>query len=185
MKTKKQKTKLNNTNILLRIMVMLFIFLFVIFSILFFFMIETKIETNYKAEKIYDNNYQANTKSVEITTDKDIYVDGEKINIAIRNNEKQSIYFKPCEYLNTFEKKIEGKWKEENATAVLNDNDSYNKVSFNKNKNITKCEVKSPESGEGIYRSVIQIYYDCIKPGYCKSSKVFYSNEFEIKSAIK
>ena len=181
MKAKKQKNNSNSYGKILCLTMALFIFLAVIFSILFF----SIIQTTYKAERTFNNNYYANTESVEINTDKNIYIDGEKINIVIRNNEKQSIYFKPCEYLNTFEKKIEGKLKEENAKAILNDNDSYNKISFNKNKNITRCEVKSPESGEGIYRSVIQIYYDCIKPGYCKSSKVFYSNEFEIKGVVK
>lgn len=179
MKTKKQRTNLNSFNILSGVMAVLFIFLIVIFLILFF----SIVKINYETEKIYDNNHQTNIKSVEISTDKNVYDRSEKINLTVENNEKQSIYFEPCEYLNNFEKKINGKWERENA--VVNNNDCYNQHSFNKSKNITECKVESPKSGEGIYRFVIQIYYNCLKPGYCDNSKTFYSNEFEIKNAVK
>ena len=174
MKTKKQKNNLNKSNQPLDLVMALFMIFAAIFLILLLFI----VKINYEAKKIYDNGYYTNIKSVEINTDKNIYTAGEKINLSIINNEKQLVYFKPCEYLNNFEKEIDKKWRKENIT--ISDNNDYNQVSFNKNESITKCEIELPKSGEGIYRSVVQIYYNCAKPGYCESSKTFYSNEFII-----
>ncbi|MCK4525679.1 MAG: hypothetical protein KAU07_04530 [Candidatus Andersenbacteria bacterium] len=181
MKTKKQKTNLNISNIFLRAMVASFILLISIFSILFISVLETSFET----EKNYSNNYPINTEGVKIITDKSIYIANEKINLTVKNNEKQPIYFEPCEYLNNFEKKINGEWRKENT--VINDDYYYNQVSFNRNRSLTECKIEPPKSGGGIYRSVIKIYYDCKKPGHttCAYSKTFYSNEFEIKNAVK
>ena len=173
-KSKKQKANLNISNIFLGSMVASSVLLIVIFLILFF----SVVKTNYKMQEIYSKDYNVNIENVEISTDKNVYVSSEKINLAVKNNERQSIYFEPCEYLNNFEKKIDGEWKRENKT--VNDN-SYDQSGFNKNKSVTECKVEPPKSGEGIYRFVIQIYYNCLKPGRCDNSKTFYSNEFEVK----
>ena len=174
MKTKKQKNNSSNSNQSLHLVMVLFAIFAAIFLILLLFLVKTK----YEMKNIYDNSYYTKIKSVEINTDKNIYTAGEKINLSVINNEQQPVYFKPCEYLNNFEKEIDKKWKKEDAT--INDNNYYNQFSFNKNENITKCEIDLPKSGEGIYRSIVQIYYNCAKPGYCKSSKTFYSNEFKV-----
>ena len=160
MKTKKQKNGLDSLNKTLGFIMALFVFFLVIFPVSLFTVTKT------------------NTKGVEISTAKNVYAEGEKIELTLKNNKKQSIYFKPCEYLNNFEKKINGEWEKENVVANNND---YNQSSFNKNKSITRCEIELPRSGKGIYRSVVQIYYNCLKPGDCESSEIFYSNEFEIK----
>ncbi len=165
--TEKPRLKQKNTNIYFE--VILIIILIPILTL--------TLVSLFKTDKAYKGYYSKDSKNVNILTDKNVYVNGEKINLTIKNNENQSIYFEPCEYLNNFEKKINGEWKKEDAT--VNDN-YYNQTSFNKNKSVTKCEIKLPESGEGVYRSVIQIYYSCIKPGYCENSKTFYSNEFKV-----
>ena len=174
MKTKKQKNNLNNSNEVLNLVRILFVLLTAIFLILFF----SLIKMNYEMKKICDNGYYPDTKSVEVNTNKNVYLNNEKINLTVKNNENQSIYFEPCEYLNNFEKKINGEWRKENA--VINNSSYYDRVSFNKNKIVTRCEIELPKSGEGIYRSVVQIYYNCEKPGRCESSEIFYSNEFKI-----
>ena len=102
MKTKKQKNNLNKSNQPLDLVMALFMIFAAIFLILLLFI----VKINYEAKKIYDNGYYANIKSVEINTDKNIYTAGEKINLSIINNEKQPVYFKPCEYLHTLEKEI-------------------------------------------------------------------------------
>ena len=181
MKTKKQRSNFNSYNeIFLLSCVGIFIINLIIFLVLFF----SIVKTNYEAEKIYSDNYFTNTKSVEISTDKSIYSASEKINLTVKNNGNQSIYFEPCEYLNNFEKKIDGEWERENN---MKGDKTYNEAAFRKNKKITECEVKLPKSGEGTYRIVTQIYYNCQKPGdnMCESSKTFYSNEFEIKGVVK
>ena len=136
--------------------------------------------TNLKTKNLIQKNPSLkNDSKVSILTDKNIYLDSEKINLIVKNDGAQSVYFEPCEYLNTFEKKINGEWEKE--SVVVDNNNYYNQVSFNKNKSATTCEIELPESGKGIYRSVVQIYYSCVKPGHCESSKIFYSNEFEVK----
>ena len=174
MKTKKQKNKADSSNKILNFTIALLVFIFVISLVLF----SSIAKINYEMKRICGDNYYTNTKGVEISTAKNVYAEGEKIELTLKNNKKQSIYFKPCEYLNNFEKKINGEWEKENVVANNND---YNQSSFNKNKSITRCEIELPRSGKGIYRSVVQIYYNCLKPGDCESSEIFYSNEFEIK----
>ena len=169
-KQKKQQQNRSNTNIYFEVILMI-----ILIPILTLVLVSL-----FKTDKVYKEYYSKDSKNVDILTDKNVYVNGEKINLTIKNNENQSIYFEPCEYLNNFEKKINGKWKKENM--VIDDNYYYNQNSFNKNKSVTKCEVKLPELGEGIYRLTVQIYYNCLKPGRdtCESSKTFYSNEFKI-----
>jgi len=181
MKTKKQKNNFNKRMLLFSVVV--FIISIIIFLILFLSIVKIIYET----EKVYNSNYYKNIESVEISTDKNIYTIGEKNNLTIKNNEKQPIYFEPCEYLNNFEKKINGKWERENAVVNHSSNYYYyDQNNFNKNKSMTECEVELPKTGEGTYRFFVKIYYDCKKPGsdMCPSSKVFYSNEFEVKDAI-
>ena len=166
--TKKPRLKQKNTNIYFEVVLMI-----ILIPILTLVLVSL-----FKTDKVYKGHYSKDSKNVDILTDKNVYVNGEKINLTIKNNENQAIYFEPCEYLNNFEKKINGEWKKED---VIMSNNYYNQNSFNKNKSVTRCEIELPESGKGVYRSVIQIYYSCIKPGYCENSKTFYSNEFEIK----
>ena len=174
MKTKKQKNNLKNLNGVLNFATVLYVF----FAVVLLILLLSIVKINYEMRKICGDNYYTSTKGVEINTDKNVYLNTEKINLIIKNNEEQSIYFKPCEYLNNFEKKVDGEWKKERV--IVKDTYYYDQVSFNKNKSVTKCEIELPEAGEGTYRSVIEIYYNCLKPGYCESSKTFYSNEFEV-----
>lgn len=187
----KKETKKNNginNQRAIFIFVMVIVLALLIFALTLFL---SAIKINRTISDCKNNEYlrtalvvkRPNMKGVEVTTDKSVYSNDEKISLAIRNNEKQSIYFEPCEYLNDFEKKIDGAWQKENP--VMSDN--YNKSSFNKNKSATECEITLPESGEGIFRSAVQIYYNCQRPGYdmCQDSKTFYSNEFEVKNIAK
>ena len=124
--------------------------------------------------------YKADNKNyVEITTGKNIYRVGDEMIISIKNNSSDSIYFEPCEYLNSFEKKINGIWVDEKSVV---ENEIYDSRNFKKEESITNCSVSLPKSGAGIYRAVVRIYYDCQTPGenMCSDSKVFYSNEFRV-----
>ncbi len=120
-----------------------------------------------------------NKNSVEVMTKKNIYRVGDEIVLSIKNNSNNSIYFEPCEYLDNFEKKINGVWVSEKSVVENGIYDSYN---FKKEDNVTNCSVSLPKSGAGTYRAVIKIYYDCQTPGesMCSGSKVFYSNEFRV-----
>jgi len=173
-KQKKKQQKCPNNNIYLEV-----ILLAIIAPILTLVLVYV-----FKADKIQKEPNSKESKDVKILTDKNIYNLNDEIVLIVRNNSGKSIYFEPCEYINIFEKKINGEWKKE-SVVINNDSSYYNQDSFNKNKSITKCEVKLPKSGEGIYRSVVQIYYNCVKPGRCESSEVFYSNEFEVKKSAK
>lgn len=133
-----------------------------------------------KADKFCKKNcLSEDSKYVEISTDKSVYGLRDEIILALKNNSDNSIYSEPCEYLNNFEKKINGVWK--SAGETLTDK-IYDTSSFDRKRNITRCEIESPKSGKGIYRSVVQIYYGCKKPdkNMCETSKTFYSNEFEV-----
>ena len=67
------------------------------------------------------------------------------------------------------------------------ENKTYDNRAFRKEENITDCDINLPKSGAGIYRAVVEIYYDCQIPGreMCADSKVFYSNEFEVREVGK
>ena len=176
MQTKTQKKRFNNSNkMFLLFWIGVFMISLAVILILFF----SIVKINYEMEKKYNDSYFLNTKSVEISTNKNVYIAGEKISLIIKNNKERAVYFEPCEYLNNFEKKINGEWKEE--SVVISNNNYYNQFSFNRNKDLTKCKIELPKSGEGIYRSVVRIYYNCVKPGHCESSEIFYSNEFGVK----
>ena len=122
-----------------------------------------------------------NKKSVEITTEKNIYKIGDKMVLSIKNNSGDSIYFEPCEYLNNFEKKVNSVWVSEENTIK---NKVYDSSNFRKGESITSCNIDLPRSGAGIYRIIIKVYYNCQTPGEdtCSRSKVFYSNEFKVIS---
>ena len=177
MKQKKQDKKIKkgikrkNVNIyfeLISIIIIIPLFSFFILSIL------NKNNTS----SVY--RIPTNKTNIKISTDMNFYFPGENIKLMIENNSKKTIYFEPCEYLNKFEKKIGGKWRESfNYEGIK----AYDKFGFKREKNITKCEIKLPKEGVGIYRTVIQIYYGCERPGedMCRNSKAFYSNEFRVK----
>ncbi len=132
-----------------------------------------------KTDKPCKSGYSQKSESVELLTNKKIYNPNDEIILALKNNSDNSIYFEPCEYLNNFEKKIDGVWK--SAGETLTDK-IYDASSFDRKRNITRCEIELPKSGKGVYRSVVQIYYGCKKPdkNMCETSKTFYSNEFEV-----
>lgn len=127
------------------------------------------------------NNILPIKSDINVFTEKAYYSTGENIELFVKNNSEEPIYFEPCQYLNRFEKMINGKWTEfsnyEGAKI-------YDESEFNREKNFVNCKIQLPESGAGTYRAVVQIYYECEKPGgsTCKNSNVFYSNEFEVKS---
>ena len=131
--------------------------------------------------KIHGKQCLEEDKSVKILTDRNIYNPDDEIFLIVKNNSNGLVYFEPCEYLNNFEKKVNGKWIVE--SKVINDG-VYDEYDFDKKSNVIKCKIDLPQSGEGIYRTVVNVYYDCEKPGYnmCKSSKTLYSNEFEIEA---
>ncbi|MEA1937422.1 MAG: hypothetical protein U9N04_04940 [Patescibacteria group bacterium] len=121
----------------------------------------------------------ASKNSVEIVAEKNIYRAGDEIVLSIKNNSNSSIYFEPCEYLNNFEKKVNGVWVDESSIVK---NKIYDSNNFRKGENVTSCRLNLPKLGIGIYRVVVKVYYNCQMPGEatCSDSKTFYSNEFRI-----
>lgn len=124
-------------------------------------------------------NILPDKSDIKIFTEKTSYYAGENIELFIKNDSKKSIYFEPCQYLNKFEKMANGKWMESSDYGGAK---VYDESEFNKGKKFASCKIQLPESGMGTYRAVVQIYYECEKPGEstCKNSDVFYSNEFEV-----
>lgn len=120
------------------------------------------------------------SQDVRILTDKNIYSLKDEIVLIVKNNSGESVYFEPCEYLNNFEKQVDGKWVMEKKIV---ENISYDESIFDSKKSISKCLVKLPMSGKGYYRTVVNLYFDCEKPGNetCQRVKTFYSNEFEVE----
>ncbi|NOQ67882.1 hypothetical protein GQ568_00385 [Patescibacteria group bacterium] len=175
-KTKQKKKQQNSMNENIYFEVILMIILIPLFS----FFVLSIFETN----KVYRGHYSKDSKDVKILTDKNIYSLNDEIVLIVKNNSGEPVYFEPCEYLNNFEKKVVGKWVTENKIA---NSKTYNESDFNKRESITKCEIDLPKSGEGVYRTVVNVYYNCKKPGYdtCRSSEIFYSNEFEVEERIK
>ena len=173
-KQKKKQQKSLNGNIYFEVILM------IILIPLFSFFVLSVFGTN----KIYKEHYLKDSKDVKILTDKNIYNLNDEIVLIIKNNSGEPVYFEPCEYLNNFEKKVGEKWVAENN---FTSDKTYDKFDFNKRKSVTKCEIDLPKSGEGVYRTVVNVYYNCGKPGYdtCKSSETFYSNEFEVEERIK
>jgi len=158
-----------------------FYFELIVITILFPFIVLFLVDVFDRSES-RDNNLNARkyNNKVEILTNKNFYNPNDRLFITIRNNSKKTIYFEPCDYLNNFEKKLDGNWLTANTAS---DNKSYDKSNFEKRKrNNIICEIKMPESGMGIYRLVLQVYYNCKMPrgDMCKGSDVFYSNEFEL-----
>jgi len=132
-------------------------------------------------EPLYGRVYKNSDKySIEVTTEKNVYRLGDEMTLSIKNNSGDSIYFEPCEYLNNFEKKVNGVWISERSAV---EDKIYDASNFRREENVTNCSVNLPKSaGAGIYRAVVRIYYDCQMPGgdMCSDSKVFYSNEFRV-----
>jgi hypothetical protein len=126
-------------------------------------------------------NISSNNNDINIFTEKTFYSAGDDIELFIKNDSKNSIYFEPCQHLNRFEKMIDGRWIEfsDYEGAKI-----YDESGFNREKNFVNCKIQLPKNGDGIYRSVVQVYYECEKPGenMCKDSDIFYSNEFEVRS---
>ena len=131
--------------------------------------------------KTYERQYSKESENVRILTDKNIYDQDDEIVLIVRNNSDGLVYFEPCEYLNNFEKKIDGKWVAE--SGVINDK-IYDEYDFDKKNSVIKCKIDLPQSGDGIYRVIVNVYHNCEKPGYntCRSSETLYSNEFEVES---
>ncbi|MCK4591947.1 hypothetical protein KAT63_00735 [Candidatus Parcubacteria bacterium] len=173
-KQKKKQQKRLNGNIYFEVILM------IILIPLFSFFVLSVFGTN----KIYKEHYLKDSKDVKILTDKNIYNLNDEIVLIVKNNSGEPVYFEPCEYLNNFEKKINGKWVAENKIIS---NKIYDEHAFDKKNSVIKCEIDLPQSGKGVYRTVVNVYYNCGKPGYdtCRSFETFYSNEFEVEERIK
>ncbi len=170
---KKAKKEIKRKNVNIYFEVILMIIVIPIFSFL-------SISIFKENDSGFVSKILTGKSDVKITTDKPFYVSGENMKLSIKNESINPIYFEPCEYLNKFEKKIDEKWRESFNYESIKD---YDKFGFKREKNITNCEIKLPKEGAGIYRTVIQIYYECERPGedMCRNSKAFYSNEFRVK----
>jgi len=120
-------------------------------------------------------------KDVAVRTDKNIYNRNEKINFSVINNSDKAIYVEPCEYLANYEKKVGGKWV---GVESSNQQEKYNPSSFNKKDKEIVCSADLPRS-EGVFRAAVDIYSDCKRAGadFCRESKRFYSDEFEVRNA--
>lgn len=134
-------------------------------------------------EKI--DNFRRNAYLIEnldkiiIKTDKDIYKLGDRITLAIENYTERSVYSQPCEYLDNFEKNIDGKWIN---FGNRHEKIEYDKSGFNLSKKITKCTIPLPqEEDSGVYRFVVKVYHGCVEPENCAGAMDFYSNEFKVE----
>jgi len=118
-------------------------------------------------------------QNILVTTEKNFYNSGEDIVLSIENNFNKPIYLEPCESQNRFERKINGEWQE---ILDFDKEINYDKSGFNKQNKIANCRVGMLSDEKGIYRSVVQAFYDCKKPGKeeCGQSEIFYSNEFSV-----
>lgn len=125
-------------------------------------------------------NILPSKSDIKVFTEKISYSAGENIELFIKNDSKESIYFEPCQYLNRFEKMADGRWIESSSYEGAK---IYDESGFNREKNFVNCKIQLPKNGAGIYRTVVQIYYECEKPGesMCKNSNIFYSNKFEVE----
>ena len=126
-------------------------------------------------------NYRQN--NVAIKTDKNNYNKNEKISFSVTNDSNESIYVKPCEQLVNYEKKVNGKWL---AMENLESQKDYASAEFNKSEKEIVCNVDSPKTA-GRFRIAANVYYDCQKADekFCRESKKFYSNEFEVKNNVR
>lgn len=112
-------------------------------------------------------------------TDKIEYENGEMIKFYLINDSNKSIFLRPCDYFNYFEKKNgsswDGKLLECNAEEIGGD--------FSKVYGEAKESLNSSELGAGVFRGVSFVYFDCSFPDIskCSSRKTVYSNEFRIK----
>ncbi|MCK4919238.1 MAG: hypothetical protein KAS01_02530 [Candidatus Pacebacteria bacterium] len=122
-------------------------------------------------------NIELKTQNILVTTEKNFYNSGEDVVLFIENNFNKSIYLEPCEFQNRFERKNNDMWYE--ISSVDKEID-YDKSGFNKEKKIVNCKVRLSPNEKGVYRSVIQAFYDCKKPEECRQSEIFYSNEFRV-----
>lgn len=129
--------------------------------------------------------------SVEYNTDKNAYLWGENIKLALVNNYNSPLYLVPCQYFNIEKKTADKaggvKWvplghidKECQGGAVqIESTDSFEKVS----KTVEQYLPTLNLDVGAVYRSVSKIYLGCSKPsiGSCQGSTDIYSNEFVIK----
>lgn len=120
---------------------------------------------------------------VVIKTDKNNYNKNEKISFSVINNSNEPIYVKPCDQLISYEKKVNGKWV---VIKNLESQKDYAPTGFDKSKKEIVCDINSPGE-EGQFRIAANIYYGCQKAGekFCRESKRFYSNGFEIKNSVR
>ncbi len=134
----------------------------------------------YCCPPLAENSSQNN---VVIKTGKNSYGKNEKISFSVTNNSDEPVYAEPCEQLTNYEKKVGGKW-----LAVENSEPQKSRASaeFNKSKEKIVCDIDPPET-EGRFRIAANIYYGCQKADekFCRESKKFYSNEFEIKNVVR
>jgi len=122
-----------------------------------------------------------NVDKIFIKTDKSVYQLGGKIILAIENYTDRSIYSQPCEYLDNFEKYINGEWVN---LGIRHENVEYDRSGFNLSKKTTKCALSIPEKeGEGVYRFVVKVYHGCQEPENCIGAIDFYSNEFRVEES--
>ena len=165
----KKKEKVERSNFLEFIFgVIIILSLFFVLMLMFFL----KIENNSKNNKLKAQN-------ILIMTDKEFYSSEEAIILFVENNSEEAIYIEPCMYQNRFEKKIDGTWQE---IPINNDDRVYSESEFNRENRVKNCSIMLPSREKGLYRSIVQVFYNCRKPGKeeCQRSEIFYSNEFNI-----
>jgi len=155
------------------------LFYFVIMAILPVFIMVFYAQYE-KIDNLKRNAYLIeNLDRIIVKTDKDIYKLGDRITLAIENYTERSVYSQPCEYLDNFEKYINGKWV---GLGARHEKIEYDKSGFNLSRKITKCTLPLPEVEEsGTYRFVVKVYHGCVEPENCTGAMDFYSNEFKVE----
>ncbi len=183
MKTKKTRNKKNSVQAEWDAMIyfggILAIIFLVAYSCLFFSISLIKNGHYYCYSPTTENSRQNN---IVIKTSKDNYNKNEKISFSVINNSDGPIYVEPCEQLINYEKKVGDKWL---ALENSEQQKKYNASGFNKSKKKIVCDVNPPKT-EGQFRMAANVYYGCQKADekFCRKSKKFYSNEFEVKNVI-
>lgn len=176
MKKTKMKAKRKSGFLELNAKIIFYYFLMAI-VLVYLVVLYGMVEKTYSPKRNFE--YSERIGQVAVNTDKNVYYAGDSIRLAIKNFTDRSIFSEPCEYLNNFEKKINGSWV---SVKTEHSNFEYDRFGFNSSKKITTCGIRLPES-EGVYRLIVKIYYGCQKPELCSGFENFYSNEFDVYAA--
>lgn len=154
------------------------ILIFTVYAVVIFFGSLRWVDTT---EASYRNNLVL--EKVIYRTDKIFYQPEETIVLDIINNTDESIFLAPCYYFNKFEKKVANGWQARSLETCDVAAASDNSASIEKINKKVEILLEAKKLGEGTWRGVSTVYFDCQKPEIksCgKNSETIYTKEFMI-----